>query len=209
MTNNKNRRIKIREAVPNDAEETAPLILNAFDTERELLGKNHEERIKTLKKLFKKTKNRVTYQDTYIAEINNETAGVLISFQGDKLSQKNRYTFLHLILTKNPIQLIRTIYIYLKQISQMASFEETKKDEMYIACLSVHPKHRRKGIAEKLLKHHEKTAKQKGYKKSSLCVHGKNHPAINLYHKKGYKEKNKIQADGIKIIKMTKNIKNQ
>ncbi|OUJ18757.1 Acetyltransferase GNAT family [Methanonatronarchaeum thermophilum] len=156
--------------------------------------------------MFKKPKNRVTYKNTYIAETNNETAGVLISFQGNKLSKKNRYTFLHLISTKNPIQIIRTIIIYLKQIDEKISFEEAKKDEYYIACLSVHPKHRRKGIAQKLLNKHEKQAKQNNLTKTSLCVHGKNKPAINLYLKQGYQIQNKTITNGIKLIRMTKTL---
>ncbi|OUJ18755.1 hypothetical protein AMET1_0405 [Methanonatronarchaeum thermophilum] len=49
-TNQKN--IKIRKARESDAEKTAPLILDAFDTEKELLGKTKEERIKTIEKMW-------------------------------------------------------------------------------------------------------------------------------------------------------------
>ncbi len=198
---------QLRQARKQDAKQTAPLILDAFDTEVQLLGKNHRERIKTLKKLFKKPKNRVSYKNTTIATNDREITGVLINFSGDKLQKKNRYTFLHLILTKNPIKLIRTLIIYIKQISHMTSLEEAKKDEYYIACLSVHPKHRRKGIAKILLQEHEKQAREKNLNKTSLCVHGENKPEINLYLKQGYTIKDRALMDGIKLMRMTKKLK--
>ncbi len=57
----------------------------------------------------------------------------------------------------------------------------------HIITLDVHPKHRRKGLGEKLLNFAITYIKKKGYKLVSLEVDKENEKAINLYKKLNFK----------------------
>jgi ribosomal-protein-alanine acetyltransferase len=63
----------------------------------------------------------------------------------------------------------------------------------HILTLDVSPSHRRKGIAQKLLRETEAWLKQKGVNECRLEVREDNAAAINLYQKLGYKKIGKLE----------------
>jgi ribosomal-protein-alanine acetyltransferase len=63
----------------------------------------------------------------------------------------------------------------------------------HILTIEVLPSHRRKGIAEKLLKDLEALFKEKGAKESRLEVREDNAAAISLYQKLGYNQVGKLE----------------
>jgi ribosomal-protein-alanine acetyltransferase len=63
----------------------------------------------------------------------------------------------------------------------------------HILTIEALPSHRRKGIAEKLLKDLEVLFKEKGAKESHLEVREDNTAAISLYQKLGYKRVGKLE----------------
>ena len=64
---------------------------------------------------------------------------------------------------------------------------------MHIFTIEVLPSHRRKGIAEKLLKDLEALFKEKGAREGRLEVREENISAISLYHKLGYERVGKLE----------------
>ncbi len=63
----------------------------------------------------------------------------------------------------------------------------------HILTIDVVPKHRRKGIAQKLIAEIENTAKQHGATECRLEVREDNTSALNLYHKIGYEKIAKLE----------------
>ncbi|MBU1249356.1 MAG: ribosomal protein S18-alanine N-acetyltransferase [Proteobacteria bacterium] len=62
-------------------------------------------------------------------------------------------------------------------------------DEMEILNLAVHPKHRRKGFAARLLSTLLARCREQGVRKGFLDVKASNNPAIDLYLKFGFKKR--------------------
>jgi ribosomal-protein-alanine N-acetyltransferase len=76
-----------------------------------------------------------------------------------------------------------------------------------ILTIDVSPKHRRKGIGQKLLHEIEKTFKDKGVKICYLEVRENNFVALSLYQKLGYKKVGRLEnyygnAHGIRLRKV-------
>ena len=63
----------------------------------------------------------------------------------------------------------------------------------HILTIDVTPRHRRKGIAKKLLNQTETLLKESGATEIRLEVREDNTPAINLYQKRGYKKVGKLE----------------
>lgn len=75
-----------------------------------------------------------------------------------------------------------------------------------ILTIDVSPKHRRKGIGQRLLQEIEKTFKDKGVKICYLEVQENNFVALSLYQKLGYKKVGRLEnyygnAHGIRLRK--------
>ncbi|MFL1781007.1 putative GNAT family N-acetyltransferase [Candidatus Hepatincolaceae symbiont of Richtersius coronifer] len=80
-------------------------------------------------------------------------------------------------------------------IKQSLSLEkEANADEYYIDTLSVNPKFRGRGIAEKLIKSIVSKAKSEGFNKISLVVDPKKEKAIKYYKKLGF------EFDGLRYL---------
>jgi len=76
-----------------------------------------------------------------------------------------------------------------------------------ILTIDVSPKHRRKGIGQRLLQEIEKTLKDKGVKICYLEVRENNFVALRLYQKLGYKKFGRLEnyygnAHGIRLRKV-------
>jgi len=76
-----------------------------------------------------------------------------------------------------------------------------------ILTIDVSPKHRRKGIGQRLLQEIEKTFKDKGVKTCCLEVRENNFGALSLYQKLGYRKIGRLEnyyvnAHGIRLRKV-------
>ena len=90
---------------------------------------------------------------------------------------------------------------------------DIKDDEYFIASLAVYQMHRSKGIGTKLLDEAVRLARERKFKKISLCVDVDNYAACDLYKKFGFKEvkttilpKKYKKHNLIGFIKMVKNV---
>jgi ribosomal-protein-alanine N-acetyltransferase len=61
-------------------------------------------------------------------------------------------------------------------------------EEMHILNLAIHPQHRRRGLARRLLTHSMTHARKLGAQVAWLEVRPSNHPALHLYQSLGFKE---------------------
>ena len=85
-------------------------------------------------------------------------------------------------------------------------YMDKKTSAGQILTIDVSPKHRRKGIGQRLLQEIEKTFKDKGVKICYLEVRENNFVALSLYQKLGYKKVGRLEnyygnAHGIRLRK--------
>jgi len=84
------------------------------------------------------------------------------------------------------------------------TYMDKKTSAGQILTIDVSPKHRRKGIGQRLLQEIEKTFKDKGVKICYLEVRENNFVALSLYQKLGYKKVGRLEnyygnAHGIRL----------
>lgn len=146
-------------------------ILNIANT---LTGEEKEEKIlETLDFYIKMDVNRLSYNNIYTYEIENQIVGLILAYNSNDVKKLDKPILEHL-KTKN---------IYLD------SFEkECFEDEFYIDTVSVSPNFQGRGIAKELFSFVEKKAKELGFDKVSLLVDFENPKALALYEKLGFKK---------------------
>jgi len=167
--------IHIRKAILEDAPQTAPLIYEAIgDIANRLTGEvEFPKVISNLETLFKRTDNRHSYLNTYVAEnkVTKEILGILVVYNG-----------------KQGTELDANLQHWLKQKGAPISTidAEAYPDEFYIDTLCVHKNSRGLGLGTKLLQFAEEVAKLQGYTKLALNVETQKIEAQKLYKRLGY-----------------------
>ena len=151
------------------------LILNAIgELANMLTGEDEKEKIlKTLDTFVSMDINRLSYKNSYIYEIDNQLAALIIAYDSNKVAQQDSPILKHL-QSKN---------IFLDSFDK-----ECFEDEFYIDTLSVFEEFQGRGIAKELLKFIDNKAKELGFKKVSLLVDVDKLKALNLYEKMGFKK---------------------
>jgi ribosomal protein S18 acetylase RimI-like enzyme len=165
--------ITIRQAQPADAEQAAPLIIDAIgDIAKRMTGETEWDKVEQeLCVLFKREDNRHSHIYTYVAELDEKVAGIMVLYAGadaPKLDQN-----LSEWLTK-------------KGATNSEVDAESLVDELYIDTICIDPSFRGKGIGTKLFEYAEEVAKQNNSAKLSLNVEIEKEPAIRLYKRLGY-----------------------
>jgi len=165
--------ITIRQAQLADATQAAPLIIDAIgDIAKRMTGETEFEKVEEdLIVLFKREDNRHSYLHTYVAELDEKVAGIMVLYAGIDAPELDRN--LSEWLTK-------------KGVANSEVDAESLADELYIDTVCIDPLFRGKGIGTKLLQHAEEVAKQKNISKLSLNVETQKEPAIRLYKRLGY-----------------------
>lgn len=151
------------------------LILNAIGTiANTLTGENERNKIlETLDLYISMDINRLSYNNIWTYELENELAGLIIAYNSNKIKELDTPILNHL-KSKN---------MFLKSFDK-----ECFKDEFYIDTVSVFEKFQGKGIAKELFIFIEKKAKDLGFKKISLLVDFENQKALKLYEKIGFRK---------------------
>ncbi len=137
----------------------------------------------TLRAFFRQPANRFSYDHSTIAELEDETAGLLVSYPAHRLMPLNLAVgrlLLRLHGLKDFLRLARRL-IY------MSTVREAMQDEYYISNLAVLSRIQRHGIGASLLDQAEKLAKREGLRKCSLMVDSRNTAAGSLYEKTGFR----------------------
>lgn len=163
----------IRKASPEDAAAAAPLIIDAIgEIADHLTGETtHEKIIEGLIELFKRTDNRHSYLNTHVAQLDNQVAGIMVTYGGDEAAELDR-NLENWLRAKGAA--VPTIEI------------EARPDEFYIDTICASKNHRGHGIGTALLQYADVVAKEKDYDKLSLSVEKAKVRARHLYEKVGY-----------------------
>ncbi|MBD3830389.1 MAG: GNAT family N-acetyltransferase [Arcobacter sp.] len=165
----------IKQAQKDNITNISTLIFNAIlNIANTLTGEEKEEKIlETLDFYIKMDVNRLSYNNIYTYEIENQIVGLILAYNSNDVKKLDKPILEHL-KTKN---------IYLD------SFEkECFEDEFYIDTVSVSPNFQGRGIAKELFSFVEKKAKELGFDKVSLLVDFENEKALKLYEKLGFKK---------------------
>jgi ribosomal protein S18 acetylase RimI-like enzyme len=165
--------ITIRQAQPADAEQAAPLIIDAIgDIAKRMTGETEWDKVEQeLCVLFKRKDNRHSHLYTYIAELDEKVAGIMVLYSGADAPE----------LDQNLSE-----WLIKKGAANPEVDAESLTDELYIDTVCIDPAFRGKGIGTKLFEYAEEVAKQKNSAKLSLNVETQKEPAIRLYKRLGY-----------------------
>ncbi|WP_318509086.1 GNAT family N-acetyltransferase [Bacillus sp. T3] len=174
----------LRLAENKDSKKAAELIHNAItDIAEQLTGQTKTENIReTLAYFFREKNNRLSFQNTIIADVLDEVVGLIITYPGDDASG----------LDEPILSRLRK-----KRRNQEIYFDkEAEPGDYYIDTVSVNPKFQGYGIGTALIKEAEKVAKRMGFSRVSLNVANDNPTAKALYKKLGYHVEKVIQING-------------
>lgn len=190
---NKNWKFMIKQANKNNIENISTLIYDAIhNVANTLTGENEDKKIlETLDYYVSLDICRLSYNNIYIYEIENEIVGILLSYSSNDVEK----------LDKPMLEHLKTKNIYLD------SFEkECFEDEFYIDTVSVNPNFQGRGIAKELFNFATQKAKEKGFKKLSLLVDFENPKAKALYEKLGFQDNEILKVSGSNFYHMIKKI---
>lgn len=184
----------IRKATPEDADKAAVLTRLAIKEIAEVLtGETEEERILTvLAELFRKSGNRISFENTFVSEHDGQVSGLIIAYHGKDAESLDE-----------PI--VKQLRMKMKDPSVTLD-KEAEMNDFYLDTLCVDPDFQGKGIGSALIQYVEGYARHKGYPRVSLVVENENEGANRLYSRLGYKEMKTITIGGHEFGYMVKEI---
>ncbi len=176
--------IKIRPAAPTDASTAALLLadtMGGYGVMTMGLGSLDRE-VNILKTWFARPGHRFSYEFCWLAEVQGEIAGLLLTLPGDRLGE------LEGALARGIFRLysIPEVLKMLWRLMVIGRSDEAKKNEYILAHLAVAPNYRRQGIALKLIEKAAALAQQNGFSRLVLEVELDNAPAQTLYARCGF-----------------------
>lgn len=173
----------IRTARPDDAEAIAPLIHHAIHEIAETLTGASEEKLvlERLEALVRLRGNRLSYENTLVAEHEGEVAGIVIAYPGYEAEK-----------------LDANLSAYIVSCTGIAPEidAETAGDVYYIDTLSVAPAYGGKGIGTRLLEAASTRGEKLGCRSVTLNADQSNAGAQRLYRRIGFERTKSIQISG-------------
>lgn len=163
----------IRQALPADAAQIAPLIYHAIGDIAYRLTNTQTlpEALAVLEQMVQQTNNRHSYQTTFVVQDKQDMLGIIVLYDGK---------------TGKQLDALWTAALQ-QQGATVAIDIEAHDDEYYIDTVSVAPQARGKGIGTKLLAFAEQQGRTLGYKKLSLNVEKEKDRARKLYMAQGFR----------------------
>lgn len=163
---------QIRQARPDDSQAIAPLIVNAIgEIADHMTAENQPEKIlQKLQAMIEGEHTRHSHRFTYVAEVDQSIAGILVLYHGKDAEALDRY-----------------LIDQLKQEGHARTIEpEAHLDEWYIDTVSVDPAFQGQGIGSRLFEYAETIVAKNGGGKLALNVDLEKEGAIRLYHRLGF-----------------------
>lgn len=179
----------IRLATPSDAAFAAPLIQETIGSIGLALtgAATNEEAANVIAAFFRQSANRLSFENTFIAEAHGQRAGLLIAYDGaraDDLDEPFRDRLRRLGLPHR-------------------IDAETSAGEFYLDTIVVHEAFRGRGLAKALIDAAEATARTLGLP-TALLVSPDNAPAWTLYRSLGYEEDARLTVAGHAYVHLVK-----
>ena len=183
----------IKQANKNNIENISTLIHDAIhDIAITLTGENENEKIlETLDYYIKMDINRLSYNNIYTYEIQNQTVGILVAYSSNDVEKLDSPILEH---------------IKQKNIALECFEKECFPDEFYIDTVSVSSSFQGRGIAKELFSFAEQRAKELNFKKLSLLVDFENPKAKALYEKLGFTDNDVLEVSGSQFSHMIKKL---
>lgn len=170
-----NMSIHIRAALPQDASFVAPLICDAMgDLIHKFTNGMPENAIVLFEHFFQMENNQYSYQNCQIALYEGISAGMILTYDGGKLS----------VLREPFLNYLQKYF----QTNLDAIEDETQAGELYIDCLAVLPVFRGKSIGSALINAAIEKSKQLSLSNTGLIVDLNNENALRLYEYIGFKK---------------------
>jgi GNAT superfamily N-acetyltransferase len=176
--------ITLRPAVPENSFLAGELILATWGELGEVIyGLDDRDRAaEALGQLFSYPNNRFSYSKAIMAEVEGQTAGMLLSFPSNELGRLEQAHLFQLFAIYPLVEALHVAW----RLLPMLPCSEAEKDEYYIAHVAVFPKYQGNGIGRNLMAVAEERCRQGGLEKCSLCVDFGHETARQLYLKLGY-----------------------
>jgi ribosomal protein S18 acetylase RimI-like enzyme len=173
----------IRKAHKKDSLEIAQLMLLAMeDVVYAFLGSNDLQQASDfMHQLVRQENNQYSFENTWVAEEDNQLIGSITVYDGAKLQQLREPVLS--LLSRN----------YKRNVSPE---DETEPGEFYIDTIAVHREHQGKGLGTKLLKFVIDRIVHQERGRLGLLVDIKNPKAKSLYLQLGFKEVGRKQLMG-------------
>ncbi|PTJ35231.1 GNAT family N-acetyltransferase [Staphylococcus simulans] len=171
-----------------------------------MLGSQNDRLIEHyMQKMYRKNKNRFSYEHTLQATINDKVAGLMTCMPYRDLERSLVSTVIQIALLKH-IFVFPHILNYYQSILSLIRMQEGEDDEYHVSMLSVSSEFQRRGVGQALLEEAEHKAKAAGFNKISLTVNQINYKANALYQKLGYEKVGEAKASMITLNRMRKHL---
>jgi ribosomal protein S18 acetylase RimI-like enzyme len=148
-----------------------------------LFGFGQKERAdQAIQRFFQLTGNRFSHQFAEFALVENEIAGLLMTFDQRQMRWSMAVTALQMLRVYQAGEIGK----FFRRILPYREEENIPADEFYVAHLAVEEKFRRRGFGLQMLAHAEEKARERGLPKLSLLTEIENTSARALYEKFGF-----------------------
>ncbi|GHO89585.1 GNAT family N-acetyltransferase [Dictyobacter formicarum] len=186
--------MEIRPARPEDAPLVVPLFIQAMDDiASTLAGSEQPHEVQAfMTTFFQLPGNRLSYQNTLVAEEDQQVVGVLILYHGNQAAALDQPIIARLRELKND--------------PNITLDKEAEEDEWYIDTLSVSPRYGGRGIGTALLRAAEEHTSSGGPTKIALLVDKNSQRAYRLYQHLNYQQDAVVQISHHPYLHMTKNL---
>ncbi|WP_214703851.1 MULTISPECIES: GNAT family N-acetyltransferase [unclassified Exiguobacterium] len=184
--------MNIRQATKQDSKQIAPLMYQAIHEIAYTLtaSKNTSEVLEGLAGWVEHPKNRLSHKNIWVADVEGEVAGIIISYRGDEAEE-----------------LDRPIREWLKARGSEEELDvETEGHVQYIDSLAVAEAFGGQGIGTKLIEHICTVAEEHRVPAVTLNVDQENVAAHRLYTRLGFQKEKEINISGAKFDYMKKEI---
>lgn len=183
----------MRPAQPTDAPVVLELMYTAIgDIAHTLTGTNDKEQsLLALRSFFEQTGNRISYENVWVEERDQQVIGFVLSYHGSQIASLDAPLIQHV-----------------QERGQDATgiVPEAREDEYYLDSLAVDARYQGQGIGTILIEAFEKRAQQLGHSKVMLIVDTANPKAKKLYERLGYTEDGNIMVSGHSFYRMIKKL---
>lgn len=187
----KEKSILIRPATINDAITIAEVVAMAIGDDEILKNYCGEDYLEVLEQIASSEKTQYSFQNSLIAEVDDEIVGAIVGYAGARLLELRSGTF-------------DVIKSYTSIIPNMEP--ETSEGEFYLDSIAVFREFRGCGIGRNLIFALCKKALAEGHEKLGLLVDFDNPAAENLYTSIGFVRKNQTNFLGHKMWHMQKKL---
>ncbi len=175
---------RLQPAATDDAELAAQLIYATMGSMADYLlgGDDASQAHRMIALLFRRPKNRYSYQYADLALVDGEVVGLLLSYPGTMMKA------LHFPMVKNlfAVNGFRAALRFFYRSLPLMTVKEVEADEYFINNVAVFPQFQGHGVGKLLMELAEQKARASGLQKCALTVDIENERAVGLYKHLGY-----------------------